>query len=195
MNDCRSHGPDCTNRSAGSPTDPPAGGVPSAGSWASTQEGLLSGLQPDYPGERHQVVSTFQTVPRRSDSPHLALMWGRKGGWFSAGLGALAPESGPAASGARAACGSGRPLGPPASAPGHQLQASCFVLGKPQLDPRGMRRVPQHKDAARQGRLPRPSGSLPPPPSPRPGPRGPSWGVGGRTTAPAHPPGLRMLHP
>ena len=193
MNDCESHGPDSPNRSAGSPMGPPAQGVPSAGSRASTQEGLLSGLQPDCPGERRRVVSTFQTVTCRSELSHLAPMW--RGvlcrAWGSSPreqtyhlrlTGSLHGH----------AVGSGRPLGPRASLlPCYKLLTSCFVPGKSQLDPRGMRHVPQHKDIARQRRTPLPSASLPPPPSPT-GPRGASCGGGGRNRTTA-PPGLHML--
>lgn len=97
---------------------PPAQGVPSAGSRASTQEGLLSGLQPDCPGERRRVVSTFQTVTRRSESSRPAPMWRgilcrawgsspREQTYYLRLTGSLHGH----------AVGSGRPLGPLASAP------------------------------------------------------------------------------
>lgn len=72
--------------------------------------------------------------------------------------------------------------------PCHKLQAGCFVLGKPQLDPRGMRVSLSTRTQPCQ-RTPRPSAPLPPLPSP-PGPGDhPVVGGAGRTTAPVHPPG------
>lgn len=164
--------------------DPPTQGVPSAGSRASTQESLLSGLQPDCPGERHQVVLTSK-LSLAVQSP----VWLRGGGGSLQGSGLQPPRADLSPQALGQPVGSGRPLGPLASVlPCHKLQAGCFVLGKPQLDPRGMRVSLSTRTQPCQ-RTPRPSAPLPPLPSP-PGPGDhPVVGGGGRTTAPVHPPG------
>lgn len=105
---------------------------------------------PDCPGERHRVVSIFQTVTHRSESSRPAPMWRgvlcrawgsspREQTYYLRLTGSLHGHT----------VGSGRPLGPLASLlPCYKPPTSCFVPGKPQLDPRGMCHVPQHKDIA-----------------------------------------------
>lgn len=144
--------------------DPPTQGVPSAGSRASTQESLLSGLQPDCPGERHQVV-----LPSKLSLAVQSPVWLRGGGGSLQGSGLQPPRADLSPQALGQPVGSGRPLGPLASVlPCHKLQAGCFVLGKPQLDPRGMRVSLSTRTQPCQ-RTPRPSAPLPPLPSP-PGP-------------------------
>ena len=116
-------------------------------------------------------------------------VWLRGGGGSLQGSGLQPPRADLPPQALGQPVGSGRPLGPLASVlPCHKLQAGCFVLGKPQLDPRGMRVSLSTRTQPCQ-RTPRPSAPLPPLPSPPSPGDHPVVGGAGRTTAPVHPPG------